>query len=204
MQFKYFLGFFSLLIFSLSSVSCSPEDGLDGTNGRDGLNGVNGADGTNGLNSLIKISIEPAGSNCPSGGFRIASGLDQNTDNTLDANEVSSLEFICNAESENAPYVSYVSLISQNGTEDPSSIVLQNTANIAISWSRIAQGIYTGQLSQSIDIAKTVIFYSTPGTHTGVRGELIGTDQIRLELQYGVNFFLDDFENLSFELRIYE
>ncbi|MDA8685532.1 hypothetical protein N9L94_00760 [Robiginitalea sp.] len=204
MNFRFSIGILSSLFLVLLSFSCSPEDGLDGANGRDGLNGADGQDGSNGLSSLVDISIEPIGDNCPTGGYLIESGLDANSNNTLDANEVSSAEYLCNSSNYDAPYQSYVALISQSGTADPISVVLENSADISISWTRTSQGVYLGQLSQAIDIGKAVIFYSTPASHTGVRGELLGSDQIQLELQYGVNFFLDNFENLSFELRLYE
>jgi hypothetical protein len=204
MNFRFRIEILSALFLILLSFSCSPEDGLDGANGRDGIDGTNGQDGLNGLNSLVNIAIEPIGDNCPSGGFLITSGLDSNSNNFLDANEVRSAEYLCNSTNYDAPYLSYVSLISQSGTANPTSVVLQNSAAINITWTRESQGIYLGQLSQPIDIGKTVIFFSTPSSHTGVRGELLSANQIRLELQYGVNFFLDNFENLSFELRLYE
>lgn len=185
---------FSLFFVVLIS-SCSPEDGLDGSDG---------IDGRNGLNSLVDVAIEPIGSNCVTGGYLIQSGLDANSNNILDDSEVSSSEYLCNPDNFDSPFLTYVSLISQSGTASPTSLVLQNSAEIAISWSRVSQGIYVGQLSEAIDIAKTVIFYSTPSTHIAVRGSIIGSDQIRLELQAGVNFFADNFENLSFELRQYE
>jgi hypothetical protein len=61
-----------------------------------------------------------------------------------------------------------------------------------------------GTLDKTITIGKTVIFYTTPTTHTGVRGEIIGDNQVRMELQNGINAFMDNFINLSFELRQYE
>lgn len=195
MNFRYRIVILTSLVFVVFLSSCSPEDGLDGSDG---------IDGRNGLNSLVDIAIEPIGLNCATGGYLVQSGLDANSNNILDATEVSSSEYLCNSDNFDSPYNSYVSLISQSGTEDPTSVVLQNSADLSISWSRISQGVYVGQLSEPLDIAKTVIFYSTPATHTAVRGAIINDDQIRLELQYGVNFFLDNFENLSFELRQYE
>jgi hypothetical protein len=102
------------------------------------------------------------------------------------------------------PFTSYVSLISQSGTDDPTSVLVENSLSLGISWVRESQGRYLGTLDRAIDIGKTVIFYNTPSTHTGVRGELVGNNQVRLELQNGINVFADNFENLSFELREYE
>jgi len=189
------------LIFMAVFVGCSPEDGTDGLNG---TNGINGIDGNNGNNGLIKTLVEQPGANCTNGGFSVQTGLDTNANGLLDANEVISTEYLCNGDNANITYQTYVSLISQSGTENPSSNVLENTLDLNISWVRESQGKYVGTLDKTIIIGKTVIFYTTPTTHTGVRGEIIGDNQVRIELQNGINAFMDNFSNLSFELRQYE
>nr|WP_299389051.1 hypothetical protein [Allomuricauda sp.] len=194
---------FFVLFAMLALVGCA-EDGVNGLDGRDGSNGADGSDGADGLNSLITILIEQPGANCANGGFKIDAGLDDNSNGTLDASEVDNSEFLCNGDTTDIPYLTYVSLISQSGTDDPQSSILENTLDLNISWTRESQGIYLGNLDKTIDIGKTVIFYTTPTTHTGVRGEVVGSTQVRLELQNGINAFADDFTNLSFELREYE
>ncbi|WP_318308956.1 DUF7151 family protein [Flagellimonas crocea] len=161
-------------------------------------------DPSDGLTSLISTVIEMPGDNCSSGGYRLDVGLDSNQNGTLDAEEVTTTEYLCNGDSSDFSYQSYASLISQTGTNDPTVQVLENTLGITIAWVRDSQGIYTGTLDTPIDISKTVIFFSTPTTHTGVRGEILSSSQIRLELQNGINVFADNFENLSFELREYQ
>lgn len=52
-----------------------------------------------GLNSLIAITNESAGNNCPNGGQRIDVGIDKNKDNVLGQDEIQSTTFICNATS---------------------------------------------------------------------------------------------------------
>ncbi|UII79151.1 hypothetical protein [Flagellimonas sp. CMM7] len=190
-----------LVVVLISIMSCSPEDGADGTNG---TNGTNGSNGTDGLNSLITTLIEQPGSNCSNGGFRIEAGLDLNDNGILETSEVDTSEFLCNADAAGLSYLSYVSLLNQTGTNDPQSSVLENTLGLNIVWTRESQGKYIGALDGTIDIGKTVIFYTTPTTHTGVRGEVVGNNQVRIELQNGINVFADDFSNLSFELREYE
>nr|WP_299069101.1 hypothetical protein [uncultured Allomuricauda sp.] len=190
-----------LIIIFISFLACSPEDGTDGSNGTNGTDGTNGVDGSN---SLITTLIEQPGSNCSNGGFKIDSGLDLNNNGQLDAGEVDNSEYLCNGDNSDFPYLSYVALISQTGTDDPQSAIVGNSLELNISWVRESQGIYLGTLDNAIDIGKTVIFYSTPTTHTGVRGELVGDNQVRLELQNGINVFADNFDNLSFELREYE
>lgn len=187
-----------MLILFTGFTGCSPEDGTDGLNGTDGL------DGSNGYNGLIKTLVEQPGANCPNGGFSVQSGLDANANGTLDTNEVTSTEYLCNGDNADFTYLTYVSLLSQSGTENPSSNVLENTLELNINWVRESQGKYVGTLDKTITIGKTVIFYTTPTTHTGVRGEIIGDNQVRIELQNGINAFMDNFSNLSFELRQYE
>ncbi|MEW2922403.1 hypothetical protein AB1A65_13090 [Muricauda sp. ANG21] len=199
---SFVIPMFILVFFSL--LSCSGEDGTNGLDGRDGINGNDGIDGADGLNSLITTVIEQPGVNCSNGGYRIDVGLDTNDNGELEAGEVESSEYLCNADPTGFTYQTYVSLLNQTDTDNPVATVVENSLGLSISWARESQGIYLGTLDRSIDIGKTVIFYSTPSSHTGVRGELVGDNQVRLELQNGINVFADNFSNLSFELREYE
>ncbi len=60
-----------------------------------GTNGLNGTNGSNGLNSLIAITTESVGVNCLYGGSKATSGLDINSNNILESNEITSTTFIC-------------------------------------------------------------------------------------------------------------
>ncbi|MEM9113699.1 MAG: putative Ig domain-containing protein [Myxococcota bacterium] len=53
--------------------------------------------GEGGLRSLIEIDGEGPGDNCPAGGRRVRTGLDENDDGLLAETEVVSTSFICNA-----------------------------------------------------------------------------------------------------------
>ena len=84
---------------------CNAEDGVDGTNGingqdgsdgQDGTNGLDGIDGANGYNSLLTLTEEAAGDNCPNGGAKVTSGLDINSNDSLDTNETTSTQYMCN------------------------------------------------------------------------------------------------------------
>ena len=55
----------------------------------------NGQSGSNGLNSLVAFSDEPAGANCPYGGMRVDSGLDDNGNGTLESGEIDQTGFVC-------------------------------------------------------------------------------------------------------------
>ena len=82
--------------------SGSEQDFIDslkgdkGDDGNDGADGSSGQTGSAGLNSLILTSIEAAGSNCVSGGIKIESGLDIDSNGTLDSGEVTQTQYICN------------------------------------------------------------------------------------------------------------
>ena len=52
--------------------------------------------GINSHNSLVTMSDETAGGNCPYGGIRIDSGLDQNDNSTLDVSEIDATSYVCN------------------------------------------------------------------------------------------------------------
>ena len=76
-------------------------DGNDGADGQDGTNGSDGADGINGLTSLIVSSVEPNGVNCPTGGTRIDTGIDDNGNSFLEGGEIDDTIFVCNGEDGN-------------------------------------------------------------------------------------------------------
>ncbi|MCH8531109.1 MAG: hypothetical protein LAT65_09655 [Saccharospirillum sp.] len=52
-------------------------------------------DGKDGLNSLLSFSDESPGANCPYGGTQISAGLDVNGNGILDANEITSQDYLC-------------------------------------------------------------------------------------------------------------
>lgn len=54
-------------------------------------------DGDDGLRSLVRTSAEPVGMNCAIGGTRVESGIDDNGNDMLDAGEVDSTAFVCEA-----------------------------------------------------------------------------------------------------------
>ena len=48
-----------------------------------------------GANSLVNSSTEPAGANCPNGGTKFDSGVDDDGDNTLDSGEIDATSYAC-------------------------------------------------------------------------------------------------------------
>ena len=74
------------------------NDGADGQDGTDGVDGVDGSNGANGLTSLIVTSVEPNGANCPTGGTRIDTGIDDNGNSFLEIGEIDDTILVCNGE----------------------------------------------------------------------------------------------------------
>ncbi len=58
--------------------------------------GEDGAIGPIGLSSLINVTNEAVGTNCENGGIKIDVGIDNNSNGTLDADEIQSTSYICN------------------------------------------------------------------------------------------------------------
>ena len=52
--------------------------------------------GTAGKKALVTMSDEPIGANCPYRGIRIDSGIDSNSNNVLDASEITGTRYVCN------------------------------------------------------------------------------------------------------------
>ena len=75
---------------------CNGGVGNNGLDGNDGLDG----NGDNSVSSLIKTSVEPAGSNCLEGGMRVEKGIDDNSNEFLDASEVDTTEYVCTGEND--------------------------------------------------------------------------------------------------------
>ena len=52
--------------------------------------------GIDGNNSLTKITSEAAGTNCENGGLKIDTGIDSDSDGTLDDSEITATAYVCN------------------------------------------------------------------------------------------------------------
>lgn len=81
------------LLFCLAVALCGLGCGSDGEQGPAGAEGADGADGAT---TLVSTTAEPAGENCDEGGVRIEAGTDENSDGSLDADEVQSTSYVCN------------------------------------------------------------------------------------------------------------
>ena len=79
-----------------TAVICDGAPGAGGEDGETGETGPEGDAGADGDSSLVVFEEEPAGANCPEGGVRVLSGLDTNSDGTLQESEVVSTDYVCN------------------------------------------------------------------------------------------------------------
>lgn len=72
--------------------------GQPGAAGADGANGTAGANGTHGQNALLRVTPEPAGTNCATSGQKVEVGVDANGNDTLDAGEIDDAQtaYVCN------------------------------------------------------------------------------------------------------------
>ena len=67
-----------------------------------GNSGAIGPAGLGGNNAALRTTPTPADSQCPSGGIKVESGLDANSNGQLDSNEISTHTTVCNAPAGNA------------------------------------------------------------------------------------------------------
>lgn len=83
-----------------------------------GCEGEEGAIGLTGLNSLVKITNETAGANCENSGIKVEVGIDNNSNGSLDSDEVLSTSYVCNGIDGNASLTSV--------TTEPTGINCEN------------------------------------------------------------------------------
>lgn len=76
------------------------------------LKGSDGTSGAAGKNSLVLTTSETAGANCATGGQKIQSGLDQNSNGQLDVSEVTATSFACNGAAGSAGAAGRPSLVA--------------------------------------------------------------------------------------------
>lgn len=70
-------------------------------------------------------------------------------------NDQSTAQFI-----ESSSYKRYVASLTQAGTDDPVAMVLENTLDGEVVWTRQGPGLYKGTLVDAFPDAKTIIFFN--------------------------------------------
>jgi len=94
--------------------------------------------GTTGLSSLLSLTTEPPGANCPFGGTKVVSGLDANRDNVLEDNEIQNVKYVCNG---------------SNGSSDKQTILYFPANGVAYSTSSAAGQIDSIEVINHFDIS---------------------------------------------------
>jgi len=72
---------------------------------------------SNGKNSLTTLLPESAGVNCPSGGFKISTGIDFNENGILDPEEIDAEEYVCNGNNGENGLNSLIKVITEPSSE---------------------------------------------------------------------------------------
>lgn len=153
---KLVLGFVSAL-----ALGCAGDDGKIGAPGEPGLTG---GDGTS---VLASTSAEPAGPNCATGGIKLETGTDANSNGTLEAGEVSDTQYVCNGGD------------GGNGGDGLQSLI--NTTALPLDGVCFFGGV---QIDYGIDD-------DSNGTLEG--GEIDGTDNLCNACPYNPAVFVKDF-----------
>jgi hypothetical protein len=95
--------------------------------GAAGATGPQGPAGTNGLKSLVNLIAEPAGANCSTGGQKIESGLDTDSNGVLEAGEITQTKYVCNGAAGPAGAAGATGLQGPAGTSGLKSLVNLST-----------------------------------------------------------------------------
>jgi hypothetical protein len=102
------------------------------------------------------------------------------------------------------PYRTYTALLNQHDQDTPVATVLQNSLNLNITWSRISRGKYVGSLSKAVNIEKSILLFTTPTTHSQIKGEFSSPNEIIVWAEWGVNAYSDNLTNVAFEIKEYK
>lgn len=70
--------------------------GCEGDQGPAGATGSNGLNGIDGNNSLVNITNIRASDDCENGGIKVDVGIDNDSNGTLESNEILSTSYVCN------------------------------------------------------------------------------------------------------------
>jgi hypothetical protein len=130
--------------------------GPAGDPGTQGEPGEPGAPGSAGLESLIVVTGESSGVNCPSGGERIDVGIDTDRSGVLEPDEVQQTAYVCNG-------------IGAPSTPDagPASPTLDNFQPQMLAMSVTDRATFTFGLSQPVEMDTVVeLFTSNPAIVT--------------------------------------
>lgn len=98
----------------------------------------------------------------------------------------------------------YIALISQTSTNDPTGVVLRNTAGFTITWQYDATGRYWGVLSEELDPTKTTLMINS-GSQQSIHYSVRFLTPGQIYINSGVNGTFTDniLTNAALEIKIY-
>jgi hypothetical protein len=99
------------------------------------------------------------------------------------------------------PYKVYTASLTQEGTDNPSAVVLENTLGFEVTWVRESEGEYTLTLPSGTDISKFFIILGINNLNTdGVSiSDKLGVQSITINTNAGD----DSLSNSGIEIRMY-
>ncbi|WP_294238232.1 hypothetical protein [Chryseobacterium sp. sg2396] len=139
---------------------------------------LSGIGGSNGKNALVKTTAESAGGNCTTGGMKIESGTDNNSNGILDASEITDTRYVCNgtngqgfSNGSAGAQIYLTSSASPYAPQPPKTM----TGDISITDNGVTaiadNAVTTTKLAaQSVSIGK-ISATGTPGSATFLRGD---------------------------------
>jgi len=104
------------------------------------------------------------------------------------------------------PYTSRVSLVAQSGTNAPTETILENSAGITLTWTRLSAGMYRATYGSSVDLSKTTLRIGNTYKYSEIIGVIIDSTTTKFQLAIesdggpGVD---DTLENTMLEIRVY-
>ena len=101
------------------------------------------------------------------------------------------------------PYVSYVALVSQTGTSNPTAIVLENNLGGTVTFVRGAVGLYTANLTGAFTLDKVAIFLTNSADNI-MSGNYFSTNAVGIQTSDRNGNLADNlFNKTSVEIRVY-
>lgn len=104
------------------------------------------------------------------------------------------------------PYKVYTALVSQTGTSAPTSIVLENTLGVTLTWNRSSTGLYIGTATAGFSVNKTFVNATLDAGHPAhkVSGNGVDGNTMQLSTTDGTGTLTDGaLAKASVEIRVY-
>ena len=104
------------------------------------------------------------------------------------------------------PYTSRVSLVTQTGSAAPTETILENSAGITLTWTRLNAGHYRATYGSAVDLSKTTLRIGNAYQYAEIIGVIIGSTTAIFELMIeadnlgGIDAALT---NTMLEIRVY-